>query len=121
MNYEDRVTKEYVEGLLAGMPKVYAGTYIGTGTCGPSHPTSITFPFTPKLVIINIRAGHASWGTDLVLMWGLTATHAIENTNYQNIITYSGNTISWHITQTENYATEQLNANGRVYPYIAIG
>ena len=32
MNYEDRITKEYVEQQLAGYARVIAGTYLGDGT-----------------------------------------------------------------------------------------
>ena len=48
MNYEDRVTKEYVEGLLGAMPKIAAGSYVGTGEGG----ATITFPFVPKLLFL---------------------------------------------------------------------
>ena len=126
MNYNDRVTKEYVEGLLAGGVKVAAGTYTGTGTYGPDHPNSLTFDFTPKLFLLFPALAHQ--GQDFyavpgiaqynpcVVVWG--ATTLLGDGTGSNRITYSGNTISWW---TNAVAQNQYNTSGQIYHYAAIG
>ena len=55
MNFEDRVTKEYVEGLLAEMPKLVIGTYTGNGTTadgGGVYTQTITLGFRPSVLLI---------------------------------------------------------------------
>ena len=32
--------------------QVYTGSYVGTGTSGQNNPTTLTFPFEPKLVFV---------------------------------------------------------------------
>ena len=50
MNYEDRVTKEYVENALAGAGvKVLTGMYTGNG----SDSRVISLGVTPKAVIVR--------------------------------------------------------------------
>ena len=43
MNYEDRITKEYMEGLI---PKIVTGTYTGDG----ERTQVINLGFTPRVV-----------------------------------------------------------------------
>ena len=54
MNYEDRVTKEYIEDALAGAgPKIVTGTYEGDGVAA----RTISLGFTPKAVLLCSRMG----------------------------------------------------------------
>ncbi|MBS1384437.1 MAG: hypothetical protein HPZ90_08585, partial [Flavonifractor sp.] len=39
--------------LLGGVPKIATGSYTGTGTYGADNPCSLTFNFSPKLVIVR--------------------------------------------------------------------
>ena len=49
MNYEDRVTKEYVENAVAlAAPKIAGGRYTGTG----DEEYTMALGFTPKVVFI---------------------------------------------------------------------
>ena len=50
MNYEDRVTKSYLEGLI---PRIVTGTYTGDGEA----TRFIDLGFTPKAVLVVERAG----------------------------------------------------------------
>lgn len=40
------------EGQDIGAAQIYVGSYVGTGTYGESHPTTITVPFTPIAIMI---------------------------------------------------------------------
>ena len=54
MNYEDRVTKQYIEDALAGAgAKIAAGQYTGNG----AETRTISVGFTPKAVWICDYAG----------------------------------------------------------------
>ena len=122
MNYEDRVTKEYVEGLLSGGAKIATGSYVGTGQYGSGHPNELTFDFTPKLVLLFCGVGASIWHTGdmnhTILLWGVTTTLRYSG-SYNNTVSYSGNTISWYTTA--NFTDAQLNANNYEYHYVAIG
>ena len=66
MNYEDRVTKEYVENLLSGTPKIAAGRYIGNGAairvigCGFTPKIAIVWRDGLRMEISNTRVGGAA-------------------------------------------------------------
>ena len=123
MNYEDRITKEYVEGLIAGMPRVAYGRYTGNG----SKTHSLQFDFTPKFVAIIGGANGSSavsagfsvvseaggyWasvmtgGGGVTNLSGATGTYSLQN----NVLTIT--------TVGDNYSH---NYNGGTYYYFAIG
>ena len=54
MNYEDRVTKEYIENALANAGvKIVTGTYTGNG----AETRFIDLGFTPRAVVVYGRSG----------------------------------------------------------------
>ena len=122
MNYEDRVTKEYIEGLLSGKAQCAVGSYVGDGKSGPSNPTTITFPFTPKLVLVFTDHNTSlteNYQPFRIFFWGYTAT-----TNYgSNVstVTFSGNTMSVCYAGANNIGAYQMNGTGDVYTWLAIG
>lgn len=121
MNYEDRVTKEYVEGLLAGCGncKIFAGSYVGTGTYGESNPTSLTFPFTPKLIFVKAFSAAVPF---MFLYPGQTHTGYIlsDETSSSMQTTWSENekNVSWYHSVAANL---QMNESHTDYFYFAIG
>ena len=121
MNYEDRVTKEYVEGLLSGKAQCAVGSYVGDGKSGPSNPTTITFPFTPKLVLVFTSTTTPLTGQTLpfwTFFWDYTTTTAYGN--YKSAVSYNGNTLSVYYN-AENVGIYQMNHTGDVYTWLAIG
>ena len=53
--YQDRPTMEKRNELvqaLGGRAQCAVGSYVSDGKSGTEHPTTITFPFTPKLVLV---------------------------------------------------------------------
>lgn len=106
-------------------PRIETGSYVGTGTSGKKNPCSLTFDFTPKIVLMHTRATHAySEDTNcMVFVWNITNSFDVGHTaDSRNNVTYSGNTISWYNT-TYNLANagQQLNGSGTTYWYTAIG
>lgn len=105
------------------------GTYTGTGTYGSANPTSLTFSIAPKIVIIQRQSYAGQYGNVPVIFNSLAAkAGCINNTggsaeSLSATWTNSGKTLSWYHTNTgsASAAAMQLNYNGVVYQYIAIG
>lgn len=106
-------------------PRIETGSYVGTGTFGSSNPCSLTFDFTPKILLMHM-GGTSAYSEDthcMVFVWNITNDFYIGNAgDSHNSVTYSGNTISWYNT-TGNLASagQQLNGSGTTYWYTAIG
>lgn len=121
-----------LEGLtdsIGSAACIESGSYTGTGNVGRANPCSLTFSFTPKIVIIlgqsfsnssseypmtgffinsfkygSIFGSDNEWGD----IWGGTA-----------VATWNGNTLSWY-SKSESQAYYQLNYKGMPYYYVAI-
>lgn len=105
--------------------RIVTGNYVGTGTYGPKNPCSLTFDFTPKIVLMHMGGTHAYSDSThcMVFVWNITNTFDVGSAgDSRNSVTYSGNTISWYNT-TGNLASAgaQLNGSGTTYWYTAIG
>ena len=119
MNYEDRVTKSYIEDALAGCGncKIAYGSYVGTGQYGAANPNTLTFDFEPKAMFILgtpnpsialfMRGCARYWNTGIVI-----SSLGTE---------WSGNTIRWYSTSSNQGAENQMNISGMTYNYVAIG
>ena len=115
---------EYIGQPLSSLPKMVkleTGAYVGTGTYGESNPNSITFEFTPKLVLIY--RDNVNMGTPMLFpyIWGEDNFYTgsnITSGNYQHVtVSINGNVMSWY---TAGNASYQLNQSGNVYHYIAL-
>ena len=107
-----------------GNCQIAAGTYTGTGKYGSASPTSLTFPFQPKLVAIQNRAGATPETEDpsyfdymMMILVRPVAQYRLCNGRSPTTITWSGNSVSWY---ADSYG-QQLNASGRIYHYVALG
>ena len=121
----------FVDGYLKDIggskvgPRIETGSYVGTGTYGPSNPCSLTFDFTPKIVLMH-RGGNLAYSDSthcMVFVWNITNDFYVGSSGgSHNSVTYSGNTISWY-NDTGNLAGAgaQLNGSGTTYWYTAIG
>ena len=122
MNYEDRVTKEYVEGLLSGKAQCAVGSYVGDGKSGPSNPTTITFPFKPKLVLV-FRSTSTSLSTQTQPFWAFLwdYTEITRYGDYVSTVSFEGSTMYVCYENDGNFGLYQLNNTGTVYTWFAIG
>lgn len=111
-----------IDAALAAGTKIQTGTYTGTGEFGPEHPTSITFDFEPKLVII--RPYDMSFKSILpinLLLWikGV-GKDSLDYNDTARHFTLDGNTLSWYADGSEASESRQMNSNNP-YCYAAIG
>ena len=122
-------------GQLGGGARIEVGSYVGTGTQGSANPTSLTFNFVPKMVIVTKQGqyGFALDGTfsSYSLFWipGITYFNpgGSGSSSYadaqKNKITLYGKTLSWYrdSTSSNGSASHQLNSSGETYQWIALG
>ena len=101
------------------------GTYTGSGTYGTGHPTKLTFPFEPKLVIIQNMAaaatdtsGSSQYGRYIMFLVRPLTSYYFNSGSFSASITWSGKTVSWASTDGAAY---QLNVSGNTYLYVALG
>ena len=99
---------------------LYTGSYMGTGTYGESHPTSIKFPFEPIIWFTPERQYYnmSSYGIVVLSMFG-KGYHQMTFPNLYSAskIKKDGNTISWYSDHPDN----QLNTSNVRYYFAAIG
>ena len=121
----------FVDGYLKDIggskvgPRIETGNYVGTGTYSSENPCSLTFDFTPKILLMHM-GGTSAYSEDthcMVFVWNITNAFYIgNNADNLNRVTYSGNTISWYNDAGSfGSAGKQLNAIGVTYWYTAIG
>lgn len=96
--------------------KIQQGTYIGTGTYGESNKSSLTFPFTPKMVIIPLSTQTNMRANGQLFFVGQPGS--ADNSSYQNKCSVKGNTFYWY---GDYNAPSQLNASATTYYYVGIG
>ena len=117
MNYEDRVTKAYIESAIAdGAPKIASGTYTGDG----KSQQFISLGFTPRAVLVLTKDGLISPGGGYYY-GGLAVTDSPVGYNGFNMIRVTdGGFIVCYIL-TANNGTFCANAENRVFHYVAFG
>lgn len=117
-----------------GATRIETGSYVGTGTYGQDNPTTITFPFTPKLVFVYAPSdgimGQA--GSDFIgvtsrsLIWwmpGITRQTLYGSDDTQLNFLSSNNALSYYMTTSASGwgAEWQFNFSGKTYNWIALG
>ena len=105
-------------------PRIAVGTYVGTGQNGASEPTTLTLDFTPKMVIIQgpkpkfYSPGNSNTSLGWVLLLNGIASAYVGTYTDTFKVTWGTNTVSWYSSSTSG---SELNAQGMVYHYFAIG
>lgn len=111
--------EETVNGISSSGLRIATGSYTGTGTAGSSSPNSITFDLEPKVVLLPdaaVYSGPVVWhkGTT-VLTLGLNGSNDTNQLQFE----LEGDTLKWYSPLSE--ADTQLNSQGAVYHWVAIG
>lgn len=110
---------EMLTGVAQNGAQIEVGSYTGTGTSGSSNPNSLTFSFSPKLLVISGSSSNQYVGIlakNAGFMTSLPPGGAGDYTRGVNM-SLSENTISWYSIAPEY----QLNLSGVSYQYFAIG
>ena len=118
----EQTAVDALSAQVAALPRIAAGTYVGTGTSDSSGPCRLDFTDflgrPPQLVVVRPQAG---MGDGLVLLQGMTESMDALSGNYgsgsNNTVSWSGASVSWYA----EFAASQFNAEGETYRYFAIG
>lgn len=111
--------------------KVTTGSYTGTGTFGPSNPSTLTFPFVPKIVLIYNIDQYLVSAFVKRLVW-LAGSPSVQSASGQtqngsssnDTVTFNqtGNSLSWYGSSQWGYeGKSQCNELNSHYGWIAIG
>ena len=115
-------TIEYL-GKLGDKARVQVVSYVGTGTYGKDHPSSLTFDFIPTIINVSgyYKPTSLIFGMFLYpqIGYGITLQPSESGGGFFGKVTCktSGKTVSWYA----DGATYQLNLAGTTYSAIAIG
>ena len=100
-----------------GNCKIVYGTYTGNGKYGKDNPNQLTFDGNPLFVIIKGSTGSSpTLGIQAMRGWN-TAFANSTNSSAVCHLTWGEHSLSWYNSQS---STDQFNASGSVYPYIAL-
>lgn len=110
----------------AGGVRIATGSYTGTGTYGANNPCSLTFPFVPKLVVVENNGLVSYWasetGSGFVVLNGQETYYGRINSTSSNNETvtfeWQGNTVNWYSASGKG---RQCNTEGTVYRYLTLG
>lgn len=112
--------KQWVQdnGLL-----LYTGSYMGTGTYGESHPTTLTFPFEPIIIFMPAYMTGDNRGWDIIQTNMVKESYGgFYNTFASGVcfIRSSTDRKTFSLCATDN-ANNQYNKAGQIYYFAAIG
>ena len=118
-------------------PKIATGSYVGTGTSGQNNPTIITMGFEPKFLIILAQQTQSNRSQFYTALWvsGIPDWMSAINQGPESGSTSgtwvlgnaSNSTQKIEVTSTGlkiisvNGAEKQLNSNGFIYYFVALG
>ena len=125
----DESNPAFIKNKPLSAAKIQTGSYTGTGKSGSSNQNSLTFNFTPKIVIIMGTGGQypASYGAYGLFMHQHPTYrgHRGSGTPFYGLVTWSGNTMSWYCdydgSGNSDKIAGQLNTTGYTYEWVAIG
>ena len=97
---------------------IVSGSYAGNGAVDNLKPISLTFDYSPLLVIICPESNYRPGDLDRFVLlrgvpWSFTATNTTES---KCTVTWAEKSVTW---QGSNYFY-QANRNGETYHYIAL-
>ena len=104
-----------IQGVKDSGVKIETGSYVGTGTGGVNHKSTLTFNITPQLVFIaGDRWGFAMQNSNnMQIQYGSSGNDCIAS--WHN----GGEKLQWYANDDRGF--QQLNASGIEYHYVAIG
>ena len=120
---------QQIKTLIDGKARIQIGSYIGTGTYGSKNPCSLTFDFTPSLVIIynkntgGLLGGSSNYYGSLEMTIYIPGLEELYCEFYEKQYVYrhfnlQNNTLQYYSTVLPR---GQMNDKNNTYLYVAIG
>ena len=98
--------------------KVAAGSYVGSDTYGSDNPNTLSFSFTPKVLLVLAQGTglYNEYQNSMLLIHPMTTGVTGSQTDSNVTVTWGENSVSWYGTAS----SYQLNSS-RTYYYFAMG
>ena len=119
MNYEDRVTKEYLENAIAGAgPQIVTGTYTGDGAA----TQFINLGFTPRAVYVGGPHGETGVfvGNGYMYYGGMAVTGAPLQVDSRDIVAIVSNGFRVSVYTGNSSHKIWSNMRNTTFNYIAM-
>jgi hypothetical protein len=101
---------------------IETGSYTGTGTWGYNNKTTLTFSFSPKLVVLfDTTLKEAAFFLPGASQYARTLNSAGATLTYGAASTLEGDTLSIWVIDENDKSQQQGNALNRSYLWIALG
>lgn len=113
-----------------GIAKMATGTYVGTGTGGSANPSTLVFPFIPKVAFISLEGNTSRcdatlplvYGSRIGLVYSATSSNWSTHSTFPINLVWEGNTLYWTYTlNTTSVEQRQLNISDATYKWIIFG
>lgn len=114
-NADNQKIDAAIKAVAEGGAKLAIGSYTGDGKYGQSNPITLTFDFSPKVVLIRSSKSHPS----VFLIRG-TEIGWLDTSAYFEV-TWGEKTLSWYAPSNGDTSANMLNTKDAVYLYFAIG
>lgn len=118
-------TDAKLKDLYDRKAEIATGSYTGTGKAGGGVNTnSITFDFTPSVVLIQSGSGAVVNATAIINGSAVDMYVQTSEGRYGQTASYdtASKKLTWYYTNGQtSQADRQANANGYTYTYVAIG
>ena len=104
---------------IDGSARVATGSYEGSGTCGSDGASTLSFPFTPRvLLVIGGDSGlYNEYQSSMLLIHPMSTGVTGSQIEARVTVSWAEQAVSWYgIT-----ASYQMNSDGSTYYYFAIG
>lgn len=118
-----------LQSAVNAMPRIAIGSYVGNGQYGTNKPVSLSFSFSPKLVLVMANDANFTINEDVanyvIFLRGVTSFCGCRASNETNSAGYTvqwgDKTVSWRAVNSSCCPEGQLNVSGKTYHYLAIG
>lgn len=123
LGWDGTWAKAYDSNVVPTFTQFSVGSYEGTGGATDTYGPTLTFPFTPKAVLVIATAGDAIGDIGYFLNGIGAVVTRVTNSSVKNVnptVVWDDNSIHYYTTNSygTNYA---LNVSGSTYGYIAFG
>ena len=123
LGWDGTWAKAYDSNVVPTFTQFSVGSYEGTGGATDGYGPTLTFPFTPKAVLVIAMAGDAIGDIGHFLNGIGAVVTRVTNSSVKNVnptVVWDDNSIHYYTTNSygSNYA---LNVSGSTYGYIAFG
>lgn len=115
-NADNEKIEAALADIVANGLKIATGSYVGTGRYNNTY-TSLTFPFAPKLLIVQ-NSTNADYRMIYPVGAESTLVYNRGDSTYPVRPVVTGNTIKWLSTYGSQY---QLNTENQTYYWVALG